>query len=72
MQLSMTVLRCPDQVAPEATHRAGGENSTSDAGPGVDWVLPDPDRAIVQSGISPWRFAAARGRSRMPAQTEHI
>jgi type VI secretion system FHA domain protein len=45
MQLSMTVLRCPDQVAPETRTVAGGEFHVG-RGPDVDWVLPDPDRLL--------------------------
>jgi type VI secretion system FHA domain protein len=45
MQLTMTVLRCPDTVAPEARNVAGGE-FTVGRGPGVDWVLPDPERVL--------------------------
>ena len=45
MQLSMTVLRCPDQVAPEARTVSGGEFHVG-RGPDVDWVLPDPDRLL--------------------------
>jgi len=45
MQLTMTVLRCPDTVAPEARTVTGGEFSVG-RGPGVDWVLPDPERVL--------------------------
>ncbi len=45
MELSMTVLRCPDQVAPEARSVSGGEFHVG-RGPDVDWVLPDPDRLL--------------------------
>jgi type VI secretion system FHA domain protein len=45
MELSMTVLRCPDQVAPEARTVSGGEFHVG-RGPDVDWVLPDPDRLL--------------------------
>src|SRR5271165_7312990 len=45
MQLSMTVLRCPDQVAPETRTVPGGEFHVG-RGPDVDWVLPDPDRLL--------------------------
>ncbi len=45
MELSMTVLRCPDQVAPEARNVSGGEFHVG-RGPDVDWVLPDPDRLL--------------------------
>jgi hypothetical protein len=45
MQLSMTVLRCPDQVAPEARSVPGGDYHVG-RGPDVDWVLPDPDRLL--------------------------
>src|SRR3954454_21538978 len=45
MQLTMTVLRCPDAVVPETRSVAGGESSVGRA-PGVDWVLPDPERLL--------------------------
>src|SRR5690348_12038410 len=45
MQLTMTVLRCPDSVVPETRHVPGGEFSVG-RGPGVDWVLPDPERML--------------------------
>jgi type VI secretion system protein ImpI len=45
MQLTMTVLRCPDTVAPETRSVPGGEFSVG-RGPGVDWVLPDPERLL--------------------------
>jgi type VI secretion system FHA domain protein len=62
MQLTMTVLRCPDMVAPETRNVAGGEFSVG-RGPGVDWVLPDPERLLskrhfavaYRSGI--WQLA---------------
>jgi type VI secretion system FHA domain protein len=41
----MTVLRCPDAVAPETRSVPGGEFSVG-RGPGVDWVLPDPERLL--------------------------
>ena len=45
MQLSLTVLRCPDQVAPETRSVSGGEFHVG-RGPDVDWILPDPDRLL--------------------------
>jgi type VI secretion system FHA domain protein len=45
MQLSLTVLRCPDQVTPEARSVSGGEYHVG-RGPDVDWVLPDPERLL--------------------------
>jgi type VI secretion system protein ImpI len=45
MQLTMTVLRCPDSVAPETRSVSGGDFSVG-RGPGVDWVLPDPERLL--------------------------
>jgi type VI secretion system FHA domain protein len=45
MQLTLSVLRCPDQVAPETRTIQGGEFSVG-RGPGVDWVLPDPERLL--------------------------
>ena len=58
----MTVLRCPDTVAPETRSVSGGEFSVG-RGPGVDWVLPDPERLLskrhfavaYRSGI--WQLA---------------
>ncbi len=45
MQLTMTVLRCPDAVVPETRNVSGGEFSVG-RGPGVDWILPDPERLL--------------------------
>ena len=45
MQLTMTVLRCPDSVVPETRNVSGGEYSVG-RGPGVDWILPDPERLL--------------------------
>jgi predicted component of type VI protein secretion system len=45
MKLELTVLRCPDTVAPEARTITGGEFSVG-RGPGVDWTLPDTDRTL--------------------------
>jgi predicted component of type VI protein secretion system len=45
MKLELTVLRCPDSVAPEARTVNGGEFSVG-RGPGVDWILPDGDRLL--------------------------
>ena len=45
MPLEMTVLRCPDAVPPETRVVSGGEFSVG-RGPGVDWVLPDPERLL--------------------------
>ncbi len=64
MQLTMTVLRCPDSVAPESRSVAGGE-FTVGRGPGVDWVLPDPERVLSKR-----HFAVAfRGGSWQIADT---
>ena len=64
MKLSMTVLRCPDQVAPEARTVSGGEFHVG-RGPDVDWVLPDPDRLLSKR-----HFAVAfRGGSWQVADT---
>ena len=64
MQLTMTVLRCPDAVAPETRRVAGGEFSVG-RGPGVDWVLPDPERVLSKR-----HFAVAfRGGSWQLADT---
>src|SRR5487761_1903765 len=45
MPLTFTVLRCPDAVAPETRAITGGE-FTVGRGPGVDWLLPDPERLL--------------------------
>ena len=45
MKLELTVLRCPDSVAPESKTVTGGEFSVG-RGPGVDWVLPDAERLL--------------------------
>ena len=64
MKLELTVLRCPDTVAPEARTVTGGELSVG-RGPGVDWILPDGDRLLskrhfalaFRSGSWPWPVA---------------
>src|ERR1051326_25826 len=62
MQLAMTVLRCPDKVAPEARTVSGGEFHVG-RGPEVDWVLPDPDRRLSKRHFAvalrdgEWRIA---------------
>lgn len=64
MPLTLTVLRCPDSVPPETRTVAGGE-FTVGRGPGVDWVLPDPQRLL-----SKHHFAVAyRGGSWQIADT---
>ncbi len=45
MDLQFTVLRCPDAVPPETRSIPGGEFSVG-RGPGVEWVLPDPERVL--------------------------
>ncbi|MBV9734342.1 MAG: type VI secretion system-associated FHA domain protein TagH [Acidisphaera sp.] len=45
MQLTLTVLRCPDAVPPQTRQVSGGEFSLG-RGPENDWVLPDPDRHL--------------------------
>jgi type VI secretion system FHA domain protein len=45
MALTLTVLRCPDSVAPETRTVGGGEFSIG-RGPENDWVLADPDRHL--------------------------
>lgn len=45
MQLTLTVLRCPDAVVPETRSVSGGEYTVG-RGPGVDWILPDPERLL--------------------------
>ncbi len=41
MRLTLSILRCPDRVAPETRQFAGGEVVIG-RGPGADWVLADP------------------------------
>lgn len=45
MTLTLSMLRCPDNVAPETRTIAGGEFSIG-RGPENDWVLPDPERGL--------------------------
>lgn len=45
MSLTLAMLRCPDNVAPETRAVAGGEFSIG-RGPENDWVLPDPERGL--------------------------
>jgi type VI secretion system protein ImpI len=45
MTLTLTVLRCPERVAPETRQIEGGEFSIGRA-PDNDWVLPDPERDL--------------------------
>ena len=64
MPLTFTVLRCPDSVPPETRTVTGGE-FTVGRGPGVDWVLPDPERLLSKR-----HFAVAyRGGSWQIADT---
>jgi type VI secretion system FHA domain protein len=64
MPLTFTVLRCPDSVPPETRTVSGGE-FTVGRGPGVDWVLPDPERLLSKR-----HFAVAyRGGSWQIADT---
>jgi type VI secretion system FHA domain protein len=45
MKLVLSVLRCPDAIPPESRTLTGGE-FTAGRGPGVDWILPDPERLL--------------------------
>ncbi len=45
MPLTLSILRCPENVPPESRQVSGGEFSIG-RGPGNDWVLPDPDRHL--------------------------
>ena len=45
MTLTLTMLRCPDAVAPETRVLTGGEFSIG-RGSENDWVLPDPERFL--------------------------
>ncbi len=40
MRLTLSILRCPDRVAPETRRFDGGEVIIG-RGPGADWVLTD-------------------------------
>ena len=55
--LLLRILRCPDYAIPESRRVAGGALSIG-RGPGVDWVLIDPDRHL-----SKLHCAVAEGRS---------
>lgn len=45
MPLTLSMLRCPDAVAPQTRQLAGGELSIG-RGTESDWVLPDPERLL--------------------------
>jgi type VI secretion system protein ImpI/type VI secretion system protein len=45
MPLTLSMLRCPDHIAPETRAVAGGEFSIG-RGAENDWVLPDPERVV--------------------------
>jgi type VI secretion system protein ImpI/type VI secretion system protein len=45
MTLTLSMLRCPDHVAPETRTVPGGEFSIG-RDPENDWVLPDPERGL--------------------------
>lgn len=45
MELTLSVLRCPDSAVPETRRLAGGE-LTIGRGNECDWVLADPDRVL--------------------------
>jgi type VI secretion system protein ImpI/type VI secretion system protein len=45
MTLTLSMLRCPDDVAPETRTASGGEFSIG-RGAENDWVLPDPERGL--------------------------
>ena len=63
----MTVLRCPDSVAPETRNVTGGEFSVG-RGPGVDWVLPDPERLLSKRHFAV-AFRGGSGSSPTPRPT---
>jgi type VI secretion system FHA domain protein len=56
LTLTLTVLRCPPAVTPETRILEGGE-FTVGRGPGVDWVLTDPDQMVSRRHFT----AAFRG-----------
>jgi type VI secretion system FHA domain protein len=45
MRLTLSVLRCPSAATPETRTISGGELSVG-RGPGVDWVLADPEQSV--------------------------
>ena len=45
MTLTLSMVRCPDGVAPE-TRRLSGGTVAIGRSPSSDWVLPDPDRVL--------------------------
>jgi type VI secretion system protein ImpI len=45
MALTLSMLRCPDAVAPQTRQLAGGELAIG-RGTESDWVLPDPERLL--------------------------
>jgi type VI secretion system FHA domain protein len=45
MPLTLSMLRCPDAVAPQTRRLAGGELAIG-RGTESDWVLPDPERLL--------------------------
>ncbi|MBR0659762.1 FHA domain-containing protein, partial [Neoroseomonas oryzicola] len=45
MQLTLSVLRCPDSVVPEQRRVPGGDYVLG-RGADASWVLPDPDRLL--------------------------
>lgn len=59
--LLLRILRCPDYATPESRRVPGGALSIG-RGPGVDWVLTDPDRHLskrhctVAEGRSGWEI----------------
>ncbi len=61
MALLLRILRCPDYATPESRRLPGGALSIG-RGPGVDWILADPDRHLsklhctVAEGRSGWEI----------------
>lgn len=45
MELTLSILRCPDSVVPEQ-RRIGGGDYVIGRGADANWVLPDPDRML--------------------------
>ena len=45
MELTLTMIRCPDSVVPEQRHVPGGDYVIG-RGADASWVLPDPDRLL--------------------------
>ena len=78
MALTLSMLRCPDAVAPQTRQLAGGELAIG-RGTESDWVLPDPERllsrrhCVIAYRAGGWQIAdlSANGTF-LTAETEPI